>query len=142
MLAAIGLQLGLLALVYLRFWRAQDSADSTLLRYSAAIIGIGLLTSKVLSAQYIIWLFPLAFLSGDKRFAWASALFLAAALLTQLLFPFLWNDLKQGTALPLIVALGRDLCLGLLCVLLLQATPQRIPARQASLEVAGDQPAT
>jgi hypothetical protein len=127
-LAATALQLVLLGLVYLRFLRAQDSTNPALVRYSAAAIGVGLVTSKVFSAQFILWLFPLAFLSGDKRFVWTSALFLAGAFMTQMLSPFLFGELKQGAILPLLVALGRDLCLVALCFLLLRAAPDPIPA--------------
>ncbi len=127
-LAATGLQIFLLALVYLRFLHKRESTDSELVRYSAAAIGVALLASKVFSAQFILWLFPLAFLSGAKPFVWTSALFLASAFLTQLLSPYLFAELKQGASLPLLVALGRDLCLGALSLLLLRTAPHTIPA--------------
>jgi hypothetical protein len=114
----------LLALVYLRFLRSKDQSIATLISFSATAVGVGLLTSKVLSAQYILWLFPLAFLSGDKRFVWVAALFLATALLTQMLYPFLWDELKHGTANAVLILLLRALALAALCGVLLQASSQ------------------
>lgn len=125
--AATLAQLVIIAFVYLRFARSRDQSHSALVRYSAAAIGVGILASKVLSAQYIIWVFPIAFLTGAKRFSTASMLFLMTAVLTQILYPFLWNDLKQGTLLPILVALGRDTCLAALCILLLRTTTEPPP---------------
>jgi hypothetical protein len=124
--ATMVLQLLFLALVYLLFLRSSNDARSALVPFAAATIGVGLVTSKVLSAQYIIWLFPLATLVGNTRFVWASALFLATALLTQLLYPFLWDALKQGTTAVLLVALGRDICLIALCMLLVRNSRSKI----------------
>jgi Glycosyltransferase family 87 len=118
--ATTGLQLISVALVYLRAGRLPNLSGSTFVRFSAAVVGVALVASKVLSAQYILWLFPLGFLGGEKRFAWDAAFFLTAATLTQLLFPFLWSDLKQGSNLALMVALARDACLVGLCLLLVE----------------------
>ena len=131
-IAASGLQLALLTGVYLRFLRSPHNTGAMLVSYAALVIGMGILTSKVLSAQYIIWLFPIAFLIGDKRFVLASLLFLTTALLTQMLYPFLWNDLKQGALFPIVIALGRDVCLSGLCVLLLQTSPNPVPTSRAT----------
>ncbi|MEW6233009.1 MAG: glycosyltransferase family 87 protein [Chloroflexota bacterium] len=123
-LTALGLQVILLIFVYLRFFRLARGTNDTIVRYSAVTIAIGLLTSRVFSPQFMLWLFPLPFLSGDRKFAWASLLFLVSALLTQAAYPFLWSALKQASAIPVGVLLLRDATLGLLCMLLVQGPPK------------------
>lgn len=117
---ATGMQVLLLLLFYLRFFRTNDYSAQTLVRYSAAAIGIGILTSKVFAAQYVIWLFPLAFLVDEPRFVPTSVLFMICALITQLLYPFLWNEVKEGTPLAVLLALARDASLVALCWVLIR----------------------
>ncbi len=52
-----------------------------------------LLTSKVFSAQYILWLFPLAFLCAVPRPRITALLFVILCALTQLIYPFFFLDL-------------------------------------------------
>lgn len=63
-------------------------------------------------------------LSGERKFAWTSLLFLLSALLTQAAYPFLWSALKQASAIPVGILLLRDATLGLLCMLLIQGPPK------------------
>ncbi len=114
------LQVAAIAFVYWRFLRAQRVDASTLIRYSLTVIAASLLTAKVFSPQFIVWLFPLALLSGEKKFAWASALFLIAAVCTQLAFPFLWEPLKEASPIAVGALLVRDVTLGVMAAMVVR----------------------
>ncbi len=116
---ALVLQFALLLFAYARFLRERENTNAALVPYASAVIALALLTSKVFSPQYMIWLFPLALLSG-KKFVWTSALFLLAALVTQIVFPLLWGLLKQGDSLPILLLIVRDLGLAALCIVCLR----------------------
>ncbi len=81
---AFPLQAAALLLVLVQFWRS-DRVDG--MRYGTAAVLASLVTSKVLSPQYLVWLFPfLAVLPGwtGSRARW---LFLICCLLTALVYP-------------------------------------------------------
>ena len=126
-LALLALQGGLLLLLWVRFHRSSDTGPADLMRYSAACLAVALVTSKVFSPQFMIWLFPLPLLVGRQRLAAASGLFLVAMLLTHLANPFLWAPLKQGDSLAVSVLLMRDAVLLLLAVTLVAHRPALSP---------------
>jgi hypothetical protein len=78
------LQAGALLLVLVQFWR---SAISNGMRYVAAALLASLVTSKVFSPQYLIWLFPFVSVLGGWTGSRDRWLFLFACLLTALLYP-------------------------------------------------------
>ncbi len=89
-------------------------------RYAAALILAFMLGSKVLSPQYVIWLLPLVPLSfGGLAGIGVSAVFLAACLITTLVFPYHYTDLLNFRYPGPELLLGRNLLLVLLWVLLL-----------------------
>jgi hypothetical protein len=104
------LQVAALALVLVQFWRS-GMADG--IRYATAAVLASLVTSKVLSPQYLIWLFPfVAVLEGwtGSRARW---LLLFCCLITALIYPgpaFAQIMDQQGAAI---------LCLNLRNLLLL-----------------------
>jgi hypothetical protein len=110
-LVSLVLQVATIAFLYWRFLHAQRADATALIRYSLTVIAVSLLTAKVFSPQFILWLFPLAMLSGEKKSVWASVLFLIAAVCTQLAFPFLWEPLKQGSPIAVGALLVRDVAL-------------------------------
>lgn len=96
------LLLGLLAWLWVRAWRRPGGAD---LETSAWLALAGLagfvVTSKVLSPQYLLWLLPAAAAAvgvarGRGVLAWAWLLVVAAGL-TQLVFPVLYEHLIAVT---------------------------------------------
>jgi hypothetical protein len=95
---------------------------------SAAAVCAFVAFGKVLSPQFLIWLIPVVPLVRGRRGLWASALLLAALLLTQIWFPFryfrLSLDFEAGLSW---VLLARDLALVALAVLL--AWPSHIRRR-------------
>lgn len=97
--AAVGfpLQAASLSLV---MWKFARSGRSEPLRYAAAAV-LGFVTfGKVLSPQYLIWLFPfMTVLRGTTGWR-ARALFLLACVLTTLVYPGLFGRLLQFQAGP------------------------------------------
>ena len=111
-------QAGVLVWIWWSFARGQ-ATGRTLVRSSAAAVCAFVAFGKVLSPQFLIWLIPVVPLVRSRRGLWASALLLAALLLTQFWFPFryfrLALDFETGLSW---VLLARDLALVSLAVLL------------------------
>jgi len=134
-LGALALPLTVVALagLYLVAWRswvaapvalAAPTADA-LFRLSAAALVIFIADGKVLSPQYLLWLYPLLPLLAGRRVAlWAA--FGLALLLGQWVFPFHWFDLLAFVPGPVLALAARDALLLALLPLLL--VPARRPA--------------
>jgi hypothetical protein len=133
-LVFMGLEIAATLFVYWRFWRNRQADVFELVRYSTALLALSMLTSKVFSAQFIIWLFPLALLSGKEFFVRTGILFLIASMLTQIGFPFGWQDLKLAAPLPTIALILRDAALALMTAILLGARRAVIPQQ---MEISG-----
>jgi uncharacterized membrane protein len=84
---------------------------------SLLVIAITLVTNKVLSPQYLIWLFPLLpLLSGRQRYAiWA--VFVVIGVLTYYVFPLHYEELIDLRTDVVVVLLVRNILLVLLTVL-------------------------
>jgi hypothetical protein len=114
---ATPLQVAALSLVLFRFWR---SGMTDAMRYATAALLASLVTSKVLSPQYLIWGFPfIAVLDGwtGSRARW---LFLFCCIITALMYPgpaFAQILDYQGTAVFILNL--RNLLLVVILVLML-----------------------
>jgi Glycosyltransferase family 87 len=112
------LQAGVLIWIWWAFARGPATA-AALVRSSAAALCAFVAFGKVLSPQFLIWLIPVVPLVRGRRGLWASALLLAALVLTQIWFPFryfrLALDFEPGLSW---VLLARDLVLVALALLL------------------------
>ena len=81
---ALPVQAATLLLVVAQFWRSGMTEG---LRYSAAAVLAFIITGKVLSPQYLVWLFPfLAVLNGPSG-SLARRLFLLGCVTTAMLYP-------------------------------------------------------
>jgi hypothetical protein len=97
-------------------------------RASAAAVCAFVAFGKVLSPQFLIWLIPVVPLVRGRRGLWASALLLAALILTQVWFPFRYFRLALHFEAGLSwVLLARDVLL--VAVALLLAWPSHIARR-------------
>jgi hypothetical protein len=112
------LQVGVLVWIWWSFARGPATARG-LVRSSAAAVCAFVAFGKVLSPQFLIWLIPVVPLVRGRRGVWASALLLAALVLTQFWFPFryfrLALDFEAGLSWVLV---ARDLVLVALALLL------------------------
>src|SRR5919198_68450 len=119
------------AAVVIGIWVAFGRGPATperLVRYSAACVAAFVALGKVLSPQFLIWLFPLVPLVRGRRGLAASALLAVALVLTQLWFPYrYWRLALQQDAIASWLVLARDLVLVALVAILVR--PRREPAR-------------
>jgi hypothetical protein len=124
---ALPLQVAALALVGWRFRRGglRDGVHSA----GAAILAF-VVAGKVLSPQYLIWLFPfVAALNGPTGHR-ARQVFLVGCLATAVIYPGpgFGQLLEHRTGAILILNLRNALLLWLLCLLLLESGPETAPA--------------
>jgi uncharacterized membrane protein len=133
-LGAVQSALLIVVLVAIWIWFAHGPAErARFLRASAAAVCAFVALGKVLSPQFLIWLVPLVPLVRGRRGLAASALLLAALVLTQVWFPYrYWSlALDLDPAVSWLV-LARDLILlGLLAVLLWPARSPPLSRRSA-----------
>ena len=130
MAVAIG-GVGLLA--YLRFRSERragaDPALATLLAYlAAAVLGL-LVTNKVFSAQYLLWLLPLGVLLPRRQ----AGILVVVAILSIVVFPLSYAQLfRLEVPAILTLAVRNTLLLGLLAWALIRFRPIRRPAIAAA----------
>ncbi len=120
------LQLATLVWIWAAFGRGAATPER-LVRYGAAALVAFVALGKVLSPQFLIWLLPVVPLVRGRRGIAASALLLAACVLTQLWFPYrYWSLALDFDAAASWLVFARDLVLvALLAVLVLPG--RRLP---------------
>jgi hypothetical protein len=133
--------LGVGLLAWLRFrseWRAGRSvALSTLFAYLAAAVLAVLVTNKVFSAQYLLWVLPLGLLLPRRA---ASALVIVA-ILSIVIYPLSYKELFELQVPAILTLVARNaLLLGLLAWALYRFRPLRAPAVAETLPAAGGGP--
>jgi hypothetical protein len=94
-------------------WRRRREQSATLLAESTfVLLALELALGSVFSPQYLVWLIALgaavACINGTKLRN-ATLFLLPAAVLTQLLFPFLYNELLVATTKPVAILWIRNL---------------------------------
>ena len=86
--------------------RSRGDLREQFVRYSAAVVATTVALGSVLSPQFLIWLLPLVVLVGGRRGTVATLLFVAASLLTQVWFRWVYTryagHLDAGTATVLL----------------------------------------
>ena len=114
--ARAGEALSVLALAWLLWWRARSDRSAPWVLPDAAFTAVLLfvVTSRVLSPQYLVWLVGLAAVcllrtgTSQRR---PAVLVLAACPLTMAVFPFLGRDLVHGSIPATLLLTARDLLL-------------------------------
>lgn len=101
--ATLGFPMQALALA-LVMWRSRGARWDETWRYAAAAVLGYVVFGKVLSPQYLIWLFPFMAVLGGRTGLWARGLFLLACLVTTMLYPagFHWLLLFRGWTVGLL----------------------------------------
>jgi uncharacterized membrane protein len=86
-------------------------AAITLIQYTTLAVIVFMVTNKVFSAQYMVWLCPLLpLVIGEKRYL-VAGLFLVAAVFTQYVYPYDYGGFERGQALPVFALFFRNLLL-------------------------------
>jgi hypothetical protein len=110
---------GIIALVAARFWSERESPEGpslvSMIRGIAATIIVLLLTNKVFSAQYVLWMLPFACLLPRRE----AALAVGIAVLSILVFPLGYAELAKLHAQAVLVLAARNVLLLVLLVRLL-----------------------
>jgi uncharacterized membrane protein len=124
---------GLLGVVYILYLRSilgeaknpveqaglSQEATTTLIRCVAAAILIFMLSGKVFSMQYMVWLCPLLpLVTGRWRVHFYTA-FLAAGVISQIIYPYFYPQFEQFAPVPVAMIFIRNILLVLCAVLLL-----------------------
>lgn len=113
------------ALLILTYWlfarnsRRNENAKSALsppdalrlAQYATLSIVVFMLTNKVFSAQYLVWLCPLLPLVVGERGYPLAGLFIAAAVFTQYVYPYDYGGFERGEALPVFALFFRNILL-------------------------------
>jgi hypothetical protein len=114
-----------LMLVLWRFWRS-SMRDG--LRYAAAAVLVLVVTGKVLSPQYVIWLFPFMAVLEGRTGAVARPLFLVCCLATTATYPWSFKALLSFDPWAIgLLNLRNFLLVGLLALLLFGPEAQPRP---------------
>jgi len=114
--ASVFIQLASLLLV---FWRFHRDRAPDVARYSAAALVALVITSKILSPQFMLWILPAAALVGGRIGVLARRVFLPCCVATSVLFPWFFDRLLRGDQLIVTVLNLRNLLLVFLLFLLL-----------------------
>lgn len=103
--------LSVLGLLLVARRRRGDLSVSDVTLFATAAVTVLVLTNKVFSPQYVLWLLVLYALMAHSRETVptrAGAALLAVAVLTHVAFPYLYADLIERELLPLLVLTVRD----------------------------------
>jgi uncharacterized membrane protein len=128
----------LLLVIYGLFtWRLQRETNSEstikisgtaamrLFEYATLTVTVFMLTNKVFSAQYLAWLCPLLPLANKGREYLVPALFMAAAVLTQYVYPYNYINFELGKATPVLILTFRNLLLIVMAIAIALAHPSQ-----------------
>ncbi len=126
---------GVAVLAWLRFRserRATGQVEvATLIAYLSAAILAVLVTNKVFSAQYLLWLLPLGCLLPRRQ----AAVLVAISILSIVVFPLSYAQLYRLEVPAILTLVVRNaLLLGLLGWALVRFRPLREPARRPAVE--------
>jgi cbb3-type cytochrome oxidase subunit 3 len=110
----VALEVLVLVTIFLLFLRGSRDDEQLLFSCAAAVCTL-IAFGKVFSPQFLIWLFPFAWLAGRRRGNVAAAVYAAALLLTASYFPHHYWDLANGFTRPQVAEL---LARNLACVAL------------------------
>jgi hypothetical protein len=108
------------ASLLLVLWRFRRSGMADGIRYSGAAVLAVIVTAKVLSPQFLIWLFPFLAVLGGEGAERARRIFLLACVVTTLLYPIGLLSMALGGYIAGVLLLNlRNASLAVLLVLLL-----------------------
>jgi hypothetical protein len=128
--AAVGIVstvVGLTALagIWIVAWRYRRRLGAPALVY-AVCIALVLVSAKVASPQFLVWLAPLVAVVRGRSGMSACLLLAGACALTQLVYPVRYEELVAGDALPVILLAARNALLVMVALILVLALVRRL----------------
>jgi len=125
--SAVGL--ALLVAIGTVVWRLGDAVD--LRASSAALVGVALVCSKVLSPQFLVWLLPLALVVETGAWAWVAGALGAACVLTRMVYPTRYEELVRFEPGAVTLLVVRNLLLVTVTGLLVAEVLRRVRVTRA-----------
>jgi uncharacterized membrane protein YidH (DUF202 family) len=120
----------LLVAILIRYARSDGGREELVLAYAASVAAY-VTFAKVLSPQYLVWLFPLVPLVGGRRGLWATVSLGVATMLTGLWEPYSYGTLFRHFALqPSVLMIVRDFTLVAMLTVLVWPRPLERHAEQ------------
>ena len=116
--------LGALAGVWVFVWKHRPAIGDPALA-CAACVAIVLVTAKVASPQFLVWLAPLVAVVRGRAGLAASVLLAGACVLTQLVYPFRYQELLAGDLPPAVLLAARNVLLIAVAAVLILALVRR-----------------
>ena len=116
---SIGSAVGITALAWAGWRRRRQGRAPDLLVASAGVVALLLIGDKVFSPQYVLWLLALVAVAACRPGAVRLRVLrtgVALALVSQLVYPLLYDQLLAGDLLPLLLLTARDALLALMAV--------------------------
>ena len=111
--------------VYILFWHREgkpkgsgDSDTAYLVNFSILVICVLLITLKVFSPQFIIWLLPLVAIINGRRRQTLWIVFIAVGLLTYCIYPMHYSELVNMQPAAIIALFVRNLLVIVMAILL------------------------
>jgi uncharacterized membrane protein len=98
---------------------SDTGAQGELLNFSLLVTLVFIVFNKVLSPQYLVWLYPIVPLVSGKWKPVLWGVFLAAAALTTYLFPYHYLELLDLKVTEIVVLVSRNVLLGAMLLLLM-----------------------
>jgi hypothetical protein len=93
---------------------SKENQMDFLIRYSLIVILILILTNKVFSPQYLIWVCPLLLLLKTRQRYLIWTIFMVIAVLTQWVFPYHYQEYELVKAGPVLIEAARNVMVVLL----------------------------
>lgn len=131
--ASMYVAVGLLLILYITYgqgiWRRHSFSDALkndnggagfIVRYSALAVLVFLLANKVFSSQFMIWLCPVLSLISTGKRNFVPLLFIVAAGITQVLYPYLYVPLESGETFAVVLIAVRNFLLVAMAVLVVR----------------------
>jgi hypothetical protein len=107
------------------------------LRPAPRAVALVLVTSKVLSPQFPVWLIPLALVVETRAWAWVAALLGGACLLTQALYPARYEELVALEPGQVALVVARNALLVAMATLLIAQLARRLGRSAPSMPALG-----
>jgi len=116
--------------------KVSEVSTIKLIKYTTLVVAVFMLTNKVFSAQYMVWLCPLIPLFAGGTQYLIPAMFMVAAIITQYVYPYNYINFELGKSLPVSLLLLRNFILIMMTIMIswhnnIKVRPYQSPGKRA-----------